>query len=318
MLAVGIDIGGTSIKGAVVNEQGEVLTRFHMDVNKDADGATEVNRFCDIMMKSLKEYDSSIKLAGIGIGMPGLLDMDKGIVLGSPNLTKWNGLKLCDLISKRMVLPVYLNNDANVAALAEARYGSGKEYEDLIMLTLGTGVGGGIVINNKLYDGHLHMGAELGHMVIRVNGEKCGCGRRGCFEAYASATGLIRMTKQEMEKCHDSLMHEVAEEFGKVNAKVAFEASRRGDKAAIRVMRKYVRYLSEGILNYCNIFRPEVVVLSGGVANEGDYLLDQVRRFMKRHTYGMKGSPKVELKVASLGYDSGKIGAACLVFDHLS
>lgn len=316
MLAVGIDIGGTSIKGAVVNDLGEVLTRFHMDVDKSSSGEKEINRFCDVMIKALKEYDASIKLEGVGIGMPGLLDMDKGIVLGSPNLTTWNGLHICDIISKRMSLPVYINNDANVAALAEARFGSGKEYNDLIMLTLGTGVGGGIVINNKLYDGHLHMGAELGHMVIRVNGEKCGCGRRGCFEAYASATGLIRMTKKEMEKCPDSLMYEVVEEFGKVNAKVAFEASRRGDKAAIRVMKRYVRYLSEGILNYCNIFRPEVVVLSGGVANEGDYLLEQVRRFMKNHKYGMLGSPKVELKVATLGYDSGKIGAACLVFDR--
>lgn len=316
MFAIGIDIGGTSIKGAVVNDAGKVLTRFAMDVNKDASGEDEVNRFCDVMIKSINDYDNSIKLEGIGIGMPGILDMDKGVVITSPNLPKWNGIYISKLISKRMGLPVYINNDANVATLGEARFGSGKEYSNLIMLTLGTGVGGGIIIDNKLYDGYKHMGAELGHMVIRVNGEKCGCGRRGCFEAYASATGLIKMSKKEMDKNPDSLMHEIANEFGKVNAKVVFEASRRGDKAAIRVMKRYVRYLGEGILNYCNIFRPEVVVLSGGVANEGDYLLDQVRHFLKNHSYGMKGSPKVELKVASLGYDSGKIGAACLVFDR--
>lgn len=316
MFAIGIDIGGTSIKGAVVNDAGKVLTRFAMDVNKDASGEDEVNRFCDVMIKSINDYDNSIKLEGIGIGMPGILDMDKGVVITSPNLPKWNGLHISKLISKRMGLPVYINNDANVATLGEARFGSGKEYSNLIMLTLGTGVGGGIIIDNKLYDGYKHMGAELGHMVIRVNGEKCGCGRRGCFEAYASATGLIKMTKKEMDKNPESLMHEVVNEFGKVNAKVVFEASRRGDKAAIRVMKRYVRYLGEGILNYCNIFRPEAVVFSGGVANEGDYLLDQVRHFLKNHSYGMKGSPKVELKVASLGYDSGKIGAACLVFDR--
>lgn len=315
MLAIGIDIGGTSIKGAIVDDTGKVLTRFAMDVNKDSSGEVEVNRFCDVMAKAINEYDKSIKLEGIGIGMPGILDMDKGVVITSPNLPKWNGLHISKLISRRMGLPVYINNDANVATLGEARFGSGKEYSNLIMLTLGTGVGGGIIINNNLYDGNRHQGAELGHMVIRVNGEKCGCGRRGCFEAYASATGLIKMTKKEMDKCPDSLMNKVAKENGKVNAKVVFEASRRGDKAAIRVMKRYVRYLGEGILNYCNIFRPEVVVLSGGVANEGDYLLDQVRRFMKNHNYGMKGSPRVELKVAMLGYDSGKIGAACLVFD---
>lgn len=316
MFAIGIDIGGTSIKGAVVNDTGKVLTRFAMDVNKNASGEDEVNRFCDVMIKSINDYDNSIKLEGIGIGMPGILDMDKGVVITSPNLPKWNGLHISKLISKRMGLPVYINNDANVATLGEARFGSGKEYSNLIMLTLGTGVGGGIIIDNKLYDGNRHQGAELGHMVIRANGEKCGCGRRGCFEAYASATALIRDTKKEMDKCPDSLMHDVSKELGKINAKVVFEASRRGDKAAIRVMKRYVKYLSEGILNYCNIFRPEVVLLSGGVANEGDYLLDQVRRFLKNHSYGMKGSPKVELKVASLGYDSGKIGAACLVFDR--
>lgn len=315
MFAIGIDIGGTSIKGAVVNDTGKVLTRFAMDVNKNASGEDEVNRFCDVMIKSINDYDNSIKLEGIGIGMPGILDMDKGVVITSPNLPKWNGLHISKLISKRMGLPVYINNDANVATLGEARFGSGKEYSNLIMLTLGTGVGGGIIIDNKLYDGNKHQGAELGHMVIRVNGEKCGCGRRGCFEVYASATALIRDTKKEMDKCPDSLMHDVSKELGKINAKVVFEASRRGDKAAIRVMKRYVKYLSEGILNYCNIFRPEVVLLSGGVANEGDYLLDQVRHYLKNHKYGMKGSPKVELKVASLGYDSGKIGAACLVFE---
>jgi len=315
MFAIGIDIGGTSIKGAIVDDAGKVLTRFAMDVNKDASGEAEVNRFCDVITKAINEYDKSIKLEGIGIGMPGILDMDKGVVITSPNLPKWNGLQISKLISNRMNLPVYTNNDANVSTLGEARFGSGKEYKNLIMLTLGTGVGGGIIIDNKLYDGYKHMGAELGHMVIRVNGEKCGCGRRGCFEAYASATALIRDTKKEMDKCPDSLMHEVASEFGKVNAKVVFEASRKGDKAASRVMKRYVRYLGEGILNYCNIFRPEAVLLSGGVANEGDYLLDQVRHYLKNHKYGMKGSPKVELKVASLGYDSGKIGAACLVFE---
>ena len=315
MYAIGIDIGGTSIKGAIVTDKGEVLTRFAMDVDNKNPGEVEVNKFCDIMLKAVKDYDPNIKLEGVGIGMPGILDMDKGIVVTSPNLTKWNSLPLGKIISDRTGLPVYLNNDANVAALGEARFGSGKEYNDMIMLTLGTGVGGGIVINNHLYDGHLHMGAELGHMVIRVGGRPCGCGRRGCFEAYASATGLIKETKLEMDKHPESVMHQIANEQGKVNAKVAFQACRQGDKAGIRVVRRYVRYLSEGILNYCNIFRPEVVVLSGGVANEGDYLLDKVRAYIKRYHYGISGSPKVEVKVASLGYDSGKIGAACLVFD---
>ena len=315
MVVIGIDIGGTSIKGALVDSNGVVLHRFAMDVDKSNSGEKEVNRFCDVMSKSIKEYDPNIKVEGIGIGMPGILDMDKGIVVSSPNLPTWDNFHLGDIISKRMGLPVYLNNDANVAALAEARFGSGKDYKDMIMLTLGTGVGGGIIVDNKLYDGHKHMGAELGHMVIRTGGNLCGCGRRGCFEAYASATALINDTKKEMEKHPESKMNEIAANQGKINAKVPFLACKEGDKAGMRVVNRYVKYLSEGILNYCNIFRPEAVILSGGVANEGEYLLAKVRRYLKRHNYGMKGSPKVEIKIASLGYDSGKIGAACLVLD---
>ena len=315
MVVIGIDIGGTSIKGALVNSEGIVLHRFAMDVDKSKPGEEELNKFCDLMISSIKEYDPHIKLEGIGIGMPGLLDMDKGIVISSPNLPKWDSLPLAEIIQKRMSLPVYLNNDANVAALGEARFGSGKEYKNMIMLTLGTGVGGGIIIDNKLYDGHKHMGAELGHMVIRVNGHKCGCGRRGCFEAYASATALINDTKKEMEKHPESELNRIAKELGKVNAKVAFIGAKNGDKTAVRVINRYVKYLSEGILNYCNIFRPEVVVLSGGVANEGEYLLEKVRKYLKKHHYGMNNSPVVEVKLASLGYDSGKIGAACLVLD---
>lgn len=315
MVVIGIDIGGTSIKGALVNSNGEVLHRFAMDVDKNKPGEEEIEKFSNLMLNSIKEYDPNIKVEGIGIGMPGLLDMDKGVVITSPNLPGWNNLPLGTILSKKTGLPVYLNNDANVAALAEARFGSGKEYKNMIMLTLGTGVGGGIIIDNKLYDGHKHMGAELGHMVIRVGGNKCGCGRRGCFEAYASATALINDTKKEMEKHPESAMNVIAKELGKINAKVAFIGAKQGDKAAIRVLNRYVKYLSEGILNYCNIFRPEVVVLSGGVANEGEYLLSRVRRYLRRHHYGMNNSPKVEVKLASLGYDSGKIGAACLVLD---
>ena len=145
MFAIGIDIGGTSIKGAIVDDTGKVLTRFAMDVDKNASGEAEVNRFCDVMAKAINEYDKSIKLEGIGIGIPGILDMDKGIIITSPNLPKWNGLHISKLISNRLGLPVYINNDANVAALGEARFGSGKDYSNLIMLTLGTGVGGGII-----------------------------------------------------------------------------------------------------------------------------------------------------------------------------
>ena len=182
------------------------------------------------------------------------------------------------------------------------------------MLTLGTGVGGGIIIDGKLFEGNEGKGGELGHTVIVVDGEQCTCGRKGCLEAYASATALIRDAKKAMRSNKRSLMWKISPDIDLVGGKVPFEAAKQGDPTAIAVIDNYVKYLGEGILNYCNIFRPEVVVLSGGVANEGDYLLDKVKEYIKSYDYGMPGSPKVEVKVASLGYDSGKIGAACLVF----
>ena len=182
------------------------------------------------------------------------------------------------------------------------------------MITLGTGVGGGIVINKNLYNGYLGMGAELGHMVIEMDGKECGCGRKGCFEAYASATALIRETKLAMSLHPESLMHQVASELGLVDAREAFPAEARGDKYAKEVVNDYVKFLSEGLLNYCNILRPNIIVLSGGVANEGENLLGRVRNYMKSFSWGMKKMPEVQIEKASLGYDSGKIGAAALYF----
>ena len=315
MIAIGIDIGGTSIKGASINEKGEVLDRFSLDVNKKDSPEKTVGELCDIINKFIKDHNYQDEVKGIGVGVPGIADFDVGVVISSPNLPTWNNFNLKKFINKNTGLPVELNNDANVAALGEATFGSAKAYKDVIMLTLGTGVGGGIIIDKKIYDGHKHQGAELGHMVIRYNGRKCGCGRKGCFEAYASATGLIIDTKAAMEKHSETLMHEVAKDLGKVDARVAFTAARNGDKVALKVINNYIKYLGCGIINYCNIFRPEVIVLSGGVANEGDYLFKKVNRYIARNHYGMVGSPKVKVIPASLGYDSGKIGAACLILN---
>ena len=313
MNAIGIDIGGTSIKGALITNKGEVLKRFQMSVSKSEKGEKEISSLCNLINETI-ESSNKEEILGIGIGMPGILDMDEGVIVSSPNLPNWNGINIRNIIEKKTGLKVVINNDANVAALGEARFGSGKKYKDLLMITLGTGVGGGIIINNKIYDGYRHMGAELGHMVIEVDGRKCGCGRKGCFEAYASATALIKQTKLRMAKHPDSLLNEVSKEYGKVDARVPFDAAKNGDKVATEIVEEYVKYLSEGLINYCNIFRPEAIVLSGGVANEGEYLLSKVRKYLEEHTYGMKGSPKVELLLSELGYDSGKIGAAALLF----
>ena len=208
-------------------------------------------------------------------------------------------------------MPVKIVNDASSAALGEAKFGSGKNYENIVMITLGTGVGGGIIIDGKLYDGLGGTGAQLGHSVIRYNGRQCGCGRRGCLEAYASATALIKPANIQKAKHPKSKLNQIRD----IEAKDVFELAREGDALAKKLVKEYITYLSEGLLNLCNEFRPDIILLSGGVANEGDYLVSRIEKYMKRHNYGYVNAPRVPVTLASLGYDSGKIGAATLIFD---
>lgn len=315
MIALGIDIGGTSIKGASINDKGEILDRFSLSVNKKETPEKTLGKLCDIINDFIKEHKYGGPIAGIGIGTPGIIDYQKEIIITSPNLPTWSSFPLKGFIEKHTHLSVEVCNDANAAALGESVFGSGKNYKHVVMLTLGTGVGSGIIVNQKIFDGNLHQGAEIGHMVIVDNGRKCACGRRGCLEAYASATALIKDTKKALAKYPDTLMHKVVKELGVCDARVAFIAAKQNDRVALRLIHKYVMYLSEGILNICNIFRPEAVILSGGVAKEGEYLLEMIRAYLKKHNYGMLNAPFVDVRLASLGYDSGKIGAACLVFE---
>lgn len=311
MIAIGVDIGGTSIKGASITDKGEILDRFSLKMDKLATPETSFGLMCDEIEKFLKDKSYKDEIIGIGLGVPGILDKEKGIVKSSPNMPKWINFKISDFVQKRLHTPVKIVNDASSAALGEARFGSGKEYHKIVMITLGTGVGGGIIIDGKLYDGLGGTGAQLGHSVIRYKGRPCSCGRRGCLEAYASATALINQAKLMRIKYPESELNKVSE----IEAKTVFDLARSGDKLSLKLVKEYVSYLSEGLLNICNEFRPEVILLSGGVANEGEYLVKKITNYMARHHYGYVNAPKVPVKLASLGYDSGKIGAASLLFD---
>ena len=315
MLAIGIDIGGTSIKGAAIYDDGKMLDVFSIPVIKGESGEETINKLIDLVSDYINRQNIAEQIVGIGIGIPGLLDVEKGVVVMSNNL-KWEDLPIVDMFKVRLPYPVRIANDANVAALGEALYGAGKGVPYVIMLTLGTGVGGGIVLDGQLYEGNKGQGAELGHIVVQYGGRECTCQRKGCLERYASATALVMDTKEAMEKHPESLMHKIAEEEGKVNGRVAFKAARQGDPAGLAVVEQYVYYLSEGILNYCNIFRPNVVILSGGIANEGAYLFDKINAYLPKERYGFPRSPAVKVVPAVLGYDSGKIGAAALFFEH--
>ena len=316
MTVIGIDVGGTTIKGAAVTSEGKMYKTFTVPVSKYEKGVEVMERLAQAVNDYIAENKDEIgTIEGIGMGIPGVIDSKKGVVCASANLPLWTDLKVKEIIEKLTGLPVKVSNDANAAALGEVRFGAGDNCETAIMLTLGTGVGCGVVLNGQLFEGNEGKGAELGHSTLILGGRKCGCGRKGCFEAYASASGLIYDTEQMIEKHPESKMKKIAIQFGKVNGRVAFKAAREyEDPWAIKVVDQYISYLGEGLLNICNIFRPNLIILSGGVANEGDYLIERVQEYIKERDYGYKNSPEVKVVQGKLGYDSGKIGAAALFF----
>ena len=313
MIAIGIDIGGTSIKGAAVDSNGRVYEKFSMPFVKGEPGEITIRKLADLVREYIASQHLEGKIVGIGIGSPGTLDVNKGVVNYANNLG-WNELPVKEIMQETLPYDVRLTNDANAAALGEAKFGAGKSYETVIMLTLGTGVGGGIIINGQLFEGNEGKGGELGHTVIQVDGEQCTCGRKGCLETYGSATALIRETKKAMYANRRSLMWKISPEIELVGGKVVFEAAAQGDESAIKVLNNYIKYLGEGILNYCNIFRPNIIVLSGGIANAGEQLFVPLNEYVKERHYGYQATPEVKIVPAELGYDSGKIGAAALFF----
>ena len=220
------------------------------------------------------------------------------------------------LMAMRVGKPVYVENDANVAAYGEALAGAAAGIDDVVVITLGTGVGGGIIIDGKIYTGFNQFGGELGHAVVEYNGWPCTCGRKGCMEAYSSATGLIKMTRIAMAENPKSKLWEVAPTMQDVNGKTAFDAMRMGDEAGTAVVDKYIKYLACGLANYVNIFQPEVLLIGGGICKEGETLLAPLRELIAKEAYSIEGQPFCDLRVCKLGNDAGTIGAAMLWKQH--
>ena len=315
MLAIGIDIGGTSIKGGIVSENGKLFDVFRMPVVKNEPQEKTCEKLIKLVNSFLKKgHYRKEDIIGVGVGVPGIIDSTHGIVTFSGNL-KWHDLALKKILEDGLGFPVKITNDANAAALAEAKYGSGNKYKSFLMVTLGTGIGSGIFVDGKLYEGNLGKGGEFGHTLLVMDGRQCSCGRKGCLEAYASANALVNDTKIMMELHKDSKLWKISEEMGSVNPRVPFLAARGGDKYAIELIDYYVKCLSEGLINYFNTFRPEAVILSGGLAEEGEFLISRIRKYCQQHDYGIKMCPPVDIIKSSVGYDSGKIGAAALFFD---
>lgn len=313
MYTVGLDLGGTFIKGGLVDDKGNIVVKSKIPT-RVADGAEAIAADMSAQAEKLI-CDAGVDkkdVRGIGVGSPGLIDSARGVINYANNLD-WHDVALGEYITKNTGLSVKIGNDANVAALGEAMFGAGKGCKNVVMVTLGTGVGGGLILDGKLFEGNESKGAELGHVVLVAGGEQCSCGRKGCIEAYASATALIRDTKKAMQKHPESAMWKFSPALEEVDGRTSFECAKAGDAAAAAVVDAYLYHLSEGLLNFCNIFRPEVIILGGGVCAQGQYLIDRLDALLQKSKYGYEGSPRVRLEIASLGNDAGVIGAASLL-----
>lgn len=310
---LGIDLGGTFIKGGILDDAGRILVEDKIPTQSEtgAEGvAAGIASLCQSLMDRLSL--SPEEISGIGMGVPGMIDSAHGEVVYSNNLG-WSHFRIGETVERLTGIPVRIANDANVAALGEAKFGCGRQYSTTCMLTLGTGVGGGIVLDGRLYEGNRSAGAELGHTVILAGGEPCTCGRRGCLEAYASATALIRETRRAMQAHPESDMWQVGS-LEAVDGRTAFAFADR-DETARAVIADYTERLGCGIVNLANEFRPEAVILGGGICAEGERLLAPLREILRREIFAGDKGPSVELLRAELGNTAGLVGAAALWLD---
>ncbi len=310
---IGIDLGGTNIVAGVVDENYNIISKASTKTNCPRPAQEIADDMAAMAIKAVEDAGLTMEqIEWVGVGTPGIANSATGVIEYSNNLG-FENTPMAEYIRKHIDKPVFIENDANAAAYGEYVAGAAKGAKNAVCITLGTGVGGGIVIDGKIYSGSNFAGAEIGHTVISVDGPQCSCGRKGCFEVYSSATGLVRMTKEKMAECPDSKMHDItAERGGKVSARTSFDAMRLGDAAAKEVVDFYIKCLAAGITNTINIFQPDVLCVGGGVCNEGDPLLLPMKEIVAKEVYTRNSPKNTEIVIAKLGNDAGLIGAAFL------
>lgn len=310
MYYIGIDLGGTNIAAGIVEEKGKIICKKSIPTlayRPTDEIVADMAKLIGMLIE--KGGISTSEIKSIGIGCPGTIDIENGVVIYSNNIPMKHypmAEKLCEWTG----LQVYIDNDANCAALGEyAVYGEG--VSSFMLITLGTGVGGGLILNGSIYHGFNGAAAEPGHMTIVSGGEECSCGKRGCWEAYASATALIKLTKEAMKKNPQSLMNKIAAENDRVTGKTVFDAVLENDGAAKAVLSNYIRYLSDGIVNVENMLQPEIIAIGGGVSHAGETLFAPVREYVRKYGFN-KYLKKAKIVSAKLGNDAGIVGAALL------
>ncbi|MBQ7335974.1 MAG: ROK family protein [Clostridia bacterium] len=317
MYRIGIDLGGTNIAAGIVNEEFKIIAKDSVPTNANRPGeeiVTDIANLCKKLCADLGITEADI--ASVGIASPGIVDDESGEAIYANNLP-FDHFPICSLLKKQLAVPeIHIENDANAAAWGEAIAGAAKGTKSSVMITLGTGVGGGIIDGGKIFKGFNSAAGELGHIVIHVDGRPCSCGRKGCWEAYSSATGLINMTKDKLAECEKAgratVMTQIVAEVGKVNGRTAFDGMRKGDEAAKEVVDEYIKYLASGLASMINIFQPEVISIGGGISNEGQFLLDLVVPKVHEEIYGTSVVQTPAIRIATLRNDAGIIGAAVL------
>ena len=305
---IGIDLGGTNIAAGVVSGKGEIVFKDSIPTLKErnySDIVRDMARLCENIV--IKSGYSMSDIKAVGIGSPGTVDSSNGTVVYSNNI-KMNNVPMAREIQKYINLPIHMENDANAAAYGEyIAYGA--DADSFVFMTLGTGVGGGIILNGNIYRGFNGAGAEIGHSSIVIDGNQCTCGKKGCLETYASVTALIEQTKEMIDKYPSSLMNEWVKANGHISGRTAFECAKSRDAAAIKVKEQYIRYVAEGVSNIVNVFQPELFVIGGGISKEGDELLNPIKKFVYQNDFN-KYMKKTKIKIARLFNDAGIVGAA--------
>ncbi len=314
MYYLGVDLGGTNIAVGIVDESNQIIARASRKTALE--NAEQVaDAIAETVRAALQNADLTLNdVPWVGVGSPGTVNRDTGIIEFANNLP-FRNTPMVQMLSDRLDgKNIIMENDANAAAFGEYMAGALKGAKDAVAITLGTGVGGGVIIDGKIYAGSNFAGTELGHTVIVVGGRPCTCGRNGCWETYASATGLIKTTKEYMADApKDSPLWTIVEgDIDRVNGRTAFDAMRKGDPIGKKIVDEYILYLSEGIVDMINIFQPDILCIGGGISNERDTLLDPVREFVAKHQYAMNSAKKTVVCRAELGNDAGIIGAALL------
>lgn len=309
---IGLDVGGTNIAGGIVDASGNLLKTYSIPTQVSLGYDQVVDNMAEVCKKLIEMNESPELIKGIGIGVPGLADNHSGIVYECVNLLWKEAHNLREDLQKRIDLPVEISNDASVAAVAEFRRGALQNVRNGVLITLGTGVGGGIIVNGHPFSGSFGVGSEIGHMVVGENDYVCNCGRIGCLETFSSATAIIKYTQKQMKSGRkSSYLESIGVEAEQLEAKHVIDGAKIEDPLCKEAFDRLVHYLVVGLINIVVFIDPEVVALGGGVAKAGDFLLDAIETELEKHRI-FRAAPQFKLELAQMGNDAGIIGAAML------